>query len=75
MKHADSRDIPDIRRSKWDWEFHFGMLRPASKMVARQVQRPQSEPYCHDHLQSRQLKAWGTVLTRKEDEAVVPASM
>lgn len=36
VKHVDSRDTPDIRESKRGWEFHLGMLRPASKTIVRQ---------------------------------------
>lgn len=44
IKHVDSRNTPDIIESEWVWEFH---LTPASKMITRQVQRPQSEKYYH----------------------------
>ena len=44
VKHVDLRDTPDMIESKWVWE---SCLRPASKMVVRQVQEPQSEKHCH----------------------------
>jgi len=42
IKHVDSRNTTDIIESKWVWEFHLTL---ASKMIMRQVQRPQSEKY------------------------------